>query len=37
MAYLLQDEFTTDRAAGAVNGTAAEPGPGGNTHGNGYQ
>lgn len=30
MAYLLQDEFTTDRAAGAVNGTAAEPGPGGN-------
>lgn len=28
--YLLSDEFTTDRAAGAVNGTAAEPGPGGN-------
>lgn len=27
-AYLLRDEFTTDRAAGAVNGTAAEPGPG---------
>ena len=26
--YLLRDEFTTDRAAGAVNGTAAEPGPG---------
>lgn len=26
--YLLNDEFTTDRAAGAVNGTAAEPGPG---------
>ncbi len=26
--YLLQDEFTTDRAAGSVNGTAAEPGPG---------
>jgi len=24
--YLLRDEFTTDRAAGAVNGTAAEPG-----------
>lgn len=28
--YLLRDEFTTDRAAGAVNGTAPEPGPGGN-------
>lgn len=28
--YLLRDEFTTDRAAGAVHGTAAEPGPGGN-------
>lgn len=26
--YLLRDEFTTDSAAGAVNGTAAEPGPG---------
>lgn len=26
--YLLRDEFTTDRAAGAVNGTLAEPGPG---------
>ena len=26
--YLLNDTFTTDRAAGAVNGTAAEPGPG---------
>lgn len=26
--WLLRDEFTTDRAAGAVNGTAAEPGPG---------
>lgn len=26
--YLLRDEFITDRAAGAVNGTAAEPGPG---------
>jgi hypothetical protein len=26
--YLLRDLFTTDRAAGAVNGTAAEPGPG---------
>ena len=26
--YLLRDEFTTDRAAGAVTGTAAEPGPG---------
>jgi hypothetical protein len=28
VAYLLRDEFTTDRAAGAVNGTATEPGPG---------
>ena len=28
MRYLLRDEFTTDRAAGAVNGTAAEPGGG---------
>lgn len=28
--YLLRDLFTTDRAAGAVNGTASEPGPGGN-------
>src|SRR3990167_10219573 len=28
-AYAVADEFTTDRAAGAVNGTAAEPGPGG--------
>lgn len=27
-AYLLRDEFTTDRAAGSVNGTASEPGPG---------
>lgn len=26
--YLLRDQFTTDRAAGSVNGTAAEPGPG---------
>jgi hypothetical protein len=26
--YLLFDEFTTARAAGAVNGTAMEPGPG---------
>ena len=26
--YLLRDEFTTDRAAGSVNGTLAEPGPG---------
>ena len=26
--YLLRDLFNTDRAAGAVNGTAAEPGPG---------
>lgn len=28
--YVLLDQFTTDRAAGAVNGTATEPGPGGN-------
>lgn len=28
VAYLLRDEFTTTRAAGAVNGTAAEPGAG---------
>lgn len=27
-AYLVNDTFTTDRAAGAVNGTKAEPGPG---------
>ena len=26
--WLLRDEFTTDLAAGSVNGTAAEPGPG---------
>ena len=26
--YLLRDEFSTDRAAGAANGTPAEPGPG---------
>lgn len=26
--YLLNDTFATDRAAGAVNGTPAEPGPG---------
>lgn len=26
--YLFRDLFSTDRAAGAVNGTAAEPGPG---------
>lgn len=26
--YLLNDTFTTDRAAGALNGIAAEPGPG---------
>lgn len=26
--YLLRDEFTTNLAAGSVNGTAAEPGPG---------
>ena len=28
--YLLRDDFTTDRSGGAVNGTAPEPGPGGN-------
>jgi len=28
IAYLLRDEFHTDRAAGSVNGTPAEPGPG---------
>lgn len=28
--WLLRDEFITDLAAGSVNGTAAEPGPGGN-------
>lgn len=27
-AYLINDTFTTDRAAGSVNGTPAEPGPG---------
>ncbi len=27
-AWLLRDNFTTDRAAGSVNDTAAEPGPG---------
>lgn len=26
--YLINDTFTTDRVAGAINGTAAEPGPG---------
>jgi lysophospholipase L1-like esterase len=26
--YLFRDEFTTDLAAGSVNGTASEPGPG---------
>ncbi len=30
-AYLLRDQFTTDRSAGAVNATAAEPGPGSRT------
>lgn len=29
--YALQDEFTTNRAAGAVSGTNAEPGPGART------
>lgn len=29
-AYLLRDDFTDERAAGAVNGTPAVPGPGGN-------
>jgi len=28
VAWLLRDEFTTDLAAGSLNGTAAEPGPG---------
>jgi hypothetical protein len=28
VAYLLNDEFTTARGAGSVNGTNAEPGPG---------
>jgi hypothetical protein len=28
--YALNDRFVVDRAAGAVNGTSAEPGPGGN-------
>lgn len=28
--WLLKDEFITDRAAGSVNGTAPEPGPGSN-------
>jgi len=28
VAYLLRDMFTTDRAAGTIDGTAAEPGPG---------
>lgn len=28
ISYLLRDEFTTPLAAGSVNGTAAEPGPG---------
>lgn len=28
IAWLLRDRFSTDRAAGAVDGTAAEPGPG---------
>lgn len=28
--WLLRDEFTTALSAGSVNGTAAEPGPGGN-------
>lgn len=27
-AYLINDTFTTNRAAGSINGTAAEPGPG---------
>jgi len=26
--YLVKDEFTTDRSAGAIDGTPAEPGPG---------
>jgi hypothetical protein len=28
VSYLLRDEFLTDRAAGSLNGTSAEPGPG---------
>ena len=28
VSYLLRDEFTSALAAGSVNGTAAEPGPG---------
>ena len=28
LVYLFKDEFTTARAVGAINGTAAEPGPG---------
>lgn len=28
--YGVNDTYTTDRAAGAINGTATEPGPGGN-------
>jgi hypothetical protein len=32
VAYLLRDEYVTNTAAGAVDGTAAEPGPGGNRH-----
>lgn len=28
MTWILNDDFITDRAAGSVNGTAAEPGPG---------
>ena len=28
ISWLLRDEFSTDLAAGSVNGTAAEPGPG---------
>ena len=28
ISYILDDEFTTARSAGSVNGTAAEPGPG---------
>lgn len=26
--WFMRDNFTIDRAAGAVNGTSAEPGPG---------
>lgn len=29
LSYLLRDEFHTNRAAGSVNGTSPEPGPGG--------